>query len=67
MNLLGIVNRRSPKLALHVLARELFWFGLLHKIIISADWVPREYNDFADDISNMLIHDVWSICHSCFN
>jgi hypothetical protein len=28
INLLGVVNRGSPKLSLNALARELFWFCL---------------------------------------
>jgi hypothetical protein len=67
MNLLGIINRGSPKLPLNVLARELFWFCLLHKITISVEWVPRESNAFADEISKMLIPDDWSISRSFFN
>ena len=67
MNLLGIINRGSPKLPFNVLARELFWFCLLHRITISVEWVPRETNMFADEISKMLIPDDWSICTSHFN
>ncbi len=67
MNLLGFVNRDSPKLPLNVLARELFWFGLLHKFHIFIEWVPRESNAFDDEISKMLIPDDWSIRCSCFN
>ena len=37
MNLLGIVNKGSPKLALNTLARELFWFCLSHKIVLSVE------------------------------
>ena len=51
MNLLGIVNKGSPKLALNTLAGELFWFCLSHKIVLSIEWVPRESNTFTDDIS----------------
>ena len=54
-NLLGIVNRGSPKLNINELARELFWFCLRHLITTSVEWVPREENAFADDISKMLI------------
>jgi hypothetical protein len=67
MNLLGIINRGSPKLPLNILARELFWFCLLHKITISREWVPRESNAFTDEISQMSIPDDWSICCSYFN
>ncbi len=62
MNLLGIINRESPRLPLNVLARELFWFCLLQLITISVEWIPRESNAFADEISKMLIPAEWSIC-----
>ncbi len=67
MNMLGINNRGSPKFPLNVLARELIWFCLLHKIMISVEWVPREANAFADEISKTSIPDDWSICTSYFN
>ena len=51
-SLLGIVNRGSPKLNINELAREL---SLHHYITISMEWVPREENAFANDISKMLI------------
>jgi hypothetical protein len=51
MNLLGIVNRGSPRLALNALARELFWFCFSQKIVLSVEWVPRESNTLADDFS----------------
>ncbi len=54
-NLLGIVLRGSPKLSINELTRELFWFCLRHRIPMSVEWVPREENVFADDISKMLI------------
>ncbi len=56
-NLLGIVNRGSPRLKLNALARELFWFGLKHRITLSVEWVPREENTLADGLSKMLIPD----------
>jgi hypothetical protein len=54
-NLLEIVNRGSSKLPINEMARELFWFCLRHRITISVEWVPREENAFADEISKMLI------------
>jgi len=54
-NLLGIVNRGSPKLIINELARELFWFCLRHRITTNVEVVPREENAFADGISKMLI------------
>jgi len=33
-NLLGLVNRGSPRLSLNEIARELYWFCLEHRIVI---------------------------------
>jgi hypothetical protein len=41
-NLLGIVNRGSPRLKLNALVRELFWLGLEHRITLTVEWVPGE-------------------------
>ncbi len=60
-NLLGIVNRGSSRLPINDLARELFWFCLRHRITISVEWVPREENAFADEISKMLIPEDWML------
>ena len=57
MNLLGIVNRGSPRLALNTLARELIWLCLSHKLVLSIEWVLRKSNTFAYDISKWLIPD----------
>ncbi len=65
-NLLGIVNRGSPRLPINDLARELFWFCLRHRITISVEWVPREENAFADEISKMLIPEDWMLSRSWF-
>ena len=56
-NLLGIINRGSNKLAINKLSRDLFWFGLVNGITLSAEWVPREENVFADELSKLLIPD----------
>jgi len=56
-NLLGIVNRGSPRLKLNALARELFRFGMEHQITLSVEWVPREENTLADKLSKLLIPD----------
>ena len=57
LNLLGIVNRGSPRLKLDALAREFFWFGLKHRITFNVEWVPREENTLADELSKLLIPD----------
>ena len=56
-NLLGIVNRGSSRLKLNALARDLFWFGLEHGISLSVEWVPREENTLADELSKLIIPD----------
>ena len=66
MNLLGIVNRGSTRLAINELAWELFWSCLRHKITTSVEWVPREENAYADDISKMLIPEDYMLSRSVF-
>jgi hypothetical protein len=66
MNLLGIVIKGSHKLALNNLVRELFWFCLSHKIVLSVEWVPRESNASANDISKWSIPDEYSISRHYF-
>ena len=66
MNLLGIINRGSGRLALNHLARDLFWFCLRHRITLSVEWVPREENALADEISKLLIPDDWMLNREYF-
>ena len=66
MNLLGVINRGSRRLALNELARDLFWFCLRHEITLSVEWVPREENSLADDISKLLIPDDWMLSKKYF-
>ncbi len=65
-NLLGIVNRGNPRLKLSALAREIFWFGLEHRITLSVDWVPRDENTLADELSKLLIPDDFSLSRKYF-
>jgi len=65
-NKAGTVNRGSPRLKLNVLARELFWFGLEHRITLSAEWVPRGENTLADELSKLLIPDDSMLSHTFF-
>ncbi len=67
MNLLGIVNRGSYNLPLNILARELFWFCLKFTLKIVIEWVPREENGVADEISKWLIPDDSSIFRQYFD
>ena len=66
-NLLGIINRDSSKLAINKLARDLFWFGWVNGITLSVEWVPREENAFADELSKLLIPDDWMLAPKFFN
>jgi hypothetical protein len=66
-HLLGIVNRGSSKLPINELARELLWFCFRHRITISVEWVPREKNALADEISKMLIPEDWMLSEVGFN
>ena len=65
-NLLGILNRGSPRLKLNALARELFWYGLEHRITLNVGWVPREQNTLADELSKMLILDDFMLSRAVF-
>jgi len=67
VNLFGFINRGSPDISLNILPRELFWFCLANKILITVDWVPRESNAFADEISKWLIRNYWSLCRAFFS
>jgi len=65
-NLLRIVYRGSPRLRLNELARELFWFRLGRRITIMIEWVPREENSLADELSKLIIPDDWMIQRALF-
>ena len=65
-NLLGVVNRGSPRLNLNELARKLFWFCLEQRIVIQVEWVPREENTLADELSKLIISDDWMIRREVF-
>jgi hypothetical protein len=66
MNLMRILNRGSSKLGINELTRELLWFCLRHNITPSEEWVSREANVFADDISKMLIPEIWMLSRIYF-
>ena len=65
-NLLGVVNHGSPRLRLNDLARELFWFVLERRIVMTVEWVPRELNTLADDLSKLIIPDDWMLQRTLF-
>ncbi len=63
-NLLGIINRGSPRLKLNESARELFWFGEDHNVTLSVEWVPREQNSLAGELSKLIIPEDWMLVRS---
>ena len=60
-NLFGVVNRGSPRLRLNELARELSWLCLERRITIMIEWIPREENSMADELSRLIIPDDWML------
>jgi hypothetical protein len=60
-NLLGVVNRGSPRLMLNELARDPFWFCLESRMTITVEWVPREENALADELSKLIVPDDWML------
>ena len=65
-NLLGVVNRDSPRLRLNEIARELFWCCLERRITIKIEWVPRGENSLADELSKLIIPDDWILERALF-
>ncbi len=65
-DLMGVVNRDSPRLILNDLARELFWLCLERRIVILVEWVPREENSLADKMSKLIIPDDWMLQRALF-
>ncbi len=60
-NLLGIVNRGSPRLNTNELARDLFWLCVEREITIKVEWVPQEENALADELLKLLIPTDWMV------
>jgi hypothetical protein len=64
--MLGVVNRGSPRLILSELAREFFWFCLERRMVILVEWVLREDNSLADELSKLIIPDYWMLHRALF-
>ena len=60
-NFLGIVNRGSPRLNINELARELFRLCVERDITLEVEWVSREENALADELSKLLIPSEWMV------
>ncbi len=65
-NLLGIVNRGSPRLNTNELARNLFWLCVEREITIKVEWVPRDENALADELSKLFIPSDWMVGRATF-
>ncbi len=65
-NLLRVVYRGSPRLRLNELARELYWFCLERRITIMIEWVLRENNSLADELSKLILPDYWMLRRALF-
>ncbi len=64
--MLGIVNRGSPRLNINELARELLWLCVEQEITIKVEWVPREENALAGELSKLLIPSDWMMGRAIF-
>jgi hypothetical protein len=62
----SIVEKGSMKQDLNTLALQIFQICLQNNIDITVDWVPREHNQQADDLSKVLDMDDWSINSNVF-
>jgi hypothetical protein len=58
---LGAVNRGNPRLSLKELARELFWFGLEHRIVLMVEWISRKEKLSAGKLTKLIISDDWML------
>jgi hypothetical protein len=62
-----IIQKGSMKSDLNLVALEIFQLCLRNDIDISIDWVPRDLNQVADDLSKLEDWDDWSISDVIFN
>ena len=61
------VNCGSRVPALQNLAMEIFQTSLLNGVSIDMQWIPRDLNSAADDISKFIDHDDYTINDTVFN
>jgi hypothetical protein len=66
-NVVRIISKGSMKKDLHAIAESIIATCRLHSIYISAVWIPREFNQFADYLSKCIDWDDWSIQPHVFN
>ncbi len=62
----GSLNRGSQRLNINELARDVFWLYVERVITSMVEWVPREENAVADDLSKLLIPNDWMVGRATF-
>ena len=60
-NVVSIIQKGSNKSELHCLAVQLFWFCYNNNIALDVQWIPRDQNVTADELSRFVDRDDWSI------
>ena len=60
-NVVYVQQRGSRKIWLNEVAKKLFWFCMEHQIVLHINWVPRELNQQADDISKLIDSSDWRL------
>lgn len=66
-NVVRIVNCGSRVPALQDLAMDIFQTCLLNSVSNDMQWIPRDLNSAADDISKFIDHDDYTINDTVFN
>ena len=61
-----IVRKGSPKIELHEMAEKIFSLCKQYSIKLLVEWVPREFNKYADFLSKMVDHDDWQTTPAFF-
>ena len=62
-----IMGKGSKKRNLHLVAAACRGLARALNVTLHTAWVPREYNQRADDISKMVDHDDWFLTEEFFN
>ncbi len=65
-NLLGIVNRGSPRVNINEFARDVLWLCVERDNTIKVEWVPRKENPLVDELSKLLIPNDWMVGRATF-
>lgn len=65
-NAVAIIDHGSSKPSLNALAVEIYHFCLMHCIILTVKWVPREQNSAADSVSKWQDSSDWKLNPSWF-